>query len=75
MTDFPGYVEITCPFCGRYRHIREEALPSLQHRTEPEGSTQVACGDCWRLVTKFVKRARPEQVLGIPNTSTPGTRP
>ncbi len=54
---FPGYVEITCPFCDRHRHVRSEELDAWRRRSLPGLPHSVVCGDCWRLVRRFAKRA------------------
>lgn len=61
---FPGYIEIECPFCEQYRHIREDQLHMVKDRT-PKGSnaTCVVCDDCWKIVQVFIEMERDKRAI------------
>ncbi len=54
--NFPGYVEITCPFCERYRHAKEDELAALKERmvSGDHDKDGVVCDDCWKNVQRWM---------------------
>ena len=67
MSDFPGYVEATCPCCLRYRHYKEGKIPENRIYIQPGKKVFAVCDDCWRIVSHFVCKAlKPCQTPSAP---------
>lgn len=50
-----GFIEIACPCCNRYKHVREEELAALQNRRSVD-ETEIICPRCWGIVAKVMER-------------------
>lgn len=57
MSDFPGYIEIECPFCDQYRHVTDEELAALKGRQINEPTT-IVCDRCWKLLRRIIRKRR-----------------
>ncbi len=52
---FPGLIEITCPFCGDYKHAKPDEMDALKQRSldSIDELNVVACDSCWKLVELY----------------------
>ncbi len=55
MSEPTGYREITCPFCGAYKHVTDRKLAEIDPKRKL-GAGGVVCDDCWRTFNRLADK-------------------